>query len=162
MTSRLNLVMSTLLLSGAVLCACACAGENAGPRADLPQGWEQATLIEDFHQSACNGSPYDGTPEAMTASANENSVHIAYEPAHFRCAQTVQGFVKKGAGTVDVLVQPVDMNPASVAKCDCLYGLDMNVPADSGGYSITVYRRWDHKSGADSPLQIRSETLVIP
>lgn len=162
MISRHSLAARTLLSLGLACCASACAGESSGPRTDLPEGWETAGVIEDFHQTACNGSPYDGTPEAMTASASDHSIHVLYEPAHFRCAQTVQGFVKKGAGTVDVLVQPTDMNPTSVAKCDCLYGVDMNIAVESGQYSVTIYRRWDHKSGADDPLKIGSTAVAIP
>lgn len=141
----------------------ACGNDGASaPAPDLPQGWEAARLIQSLHQTACEGSPYDGTPEAMTASASGRSIHVNYEPAHFRCAQSVQGFVKTGTGTADVLVQPVEMNPTSIAKCDCLYGVEMDIPAKSGDYVVSLYRRWDHKSGADVPLKIGSEAVTIP
>jgi hypothetical protein len=154
--------MRLMLFLSTPFCTAACGEETAGPSADLPQGWETARLIEDLHQTACQGSPYDGTPEAMTASPSGRSIHITYEPAHFRCAQTVQGFLKLGTGNVDVLVQPIDMNPATVAKCDCFYGIQMNVQVESGRHSVAVYRRWDHKSGADSPLEIGSESVTVP
>lgn len=118
-------------------------------------------MIDGLQQTACNGSPYDGTPEAMTASANGRSIHVTYDPAHFRCAQSVQAFLKLGAGAADVLVQPVDMNPAAVARCDCLYGVEMDFPVAGGVYSVTLYRRWDHRSGADTPLQIGSASVTI-
>ncbi|HVU02233.1 MAG TPA: hypothetical protein VHE30_10795 [Polyangiaceae bacterium] len=162
MDERLGLEARGFLFLGALFCTAACGSETAGPAPDLPRGWETASAIQDLHQTACNGLPYDGTPEAMTASTSERSIHVLYEPAHFRCAQALQGFVKSGKGSVDVLVQPIDMNPASVAKCDCLYGVDMKIPADSGEYAVSVYRRWDHKSGADGPLQIGSESVTVP
>lgn len=98
----------------------------------------------------------------MTATASGRSLRISYDPAHFRCAQAVQGFVKTGPGTADVLVQPADMNPATVAKCDCLYGIDMTIPSESGEYTVTVYRRWDHQSGADGVLEIGSQAVTVP
>lgn len=140
----------------------ACGSEVSKPAADLPGDWQSARAVENLHQTACEGSPYDGTKEAMTASASDRSIEVIYEPAHFRCAQSVQGFMKTSAASVDVLVQPVDMNPASVAKCDCMYGIHMNVPVQSGNYSVSVYRRWDHLSGADDALKIGSATVTIP
>ena len=151
-----------ILLSMVGLTTSACGNDESRSGPDLPRGWETARVIADVHQTACGGSPYDGTQEAMTASADGRAVHVVYEPAHFRCAQTVQGFAKIAATSIDVLVQPVDMNPATIAKCDCLYGVDMSVPAQSGTYSVTVYRRWDHKSGADEPLKIGIEAVTVP
>lgn len=155
-----------LLLTVTSFCAAlfplaACGDEGAPPSRDLPADWAGANLIDGVRQTACQGSPYDGTPEAMTAAASGRSIHVAYTPAHFRCAQSVQGFVKLGAGTADVLVQPIDMNPATVAKCDCLYGVEMDIPVTSGAYSVTVYRRWDHQSGGDTPLKIGSASVTI-
>ncbi len=53
------------------------------------------------------------------------------------------------------------MKPTSVAKCDCLYGVEMDLPAPKGDYTVSVYRRWDHKSGADDPLKIGSEVVTV-
>lgn len=154
-------LLSTLTVV-AVLGLNACGGDTQKPAADLPQGWDTAKLIEDLQQTECTGSPYDGTPEAMTASPNGKAIHIAYEPAHFRCAQSVQGFARTASGKIDILVQPIDMNPATVAKCDCMYGVHVDLPVKSGTYAVGVYRRWDHKSGADTPLMIGAQTVTIP
>jgi hypothetical protein len=162
MKAQPHLAAITLVSLSVALATTACGGDESKPLADLPQGWETAQPIADLQQTECEGSPYDGTAEAMTASTDGRAIHIAYEPAHFRCAQSVQGFAKTAAGSVEVLVQPIDMNPASVAHCDCLYGVHMNLPVSKGTYAVEVYRRWDHKSGADDPLKIGSQTVMIP
>ena len=162
MKTRSRLPMTVLVLASAGFCAAACGNDTAGAAPDLPQGWEAARLLAGLRQTACEGSPYDGTPEAMTASVNGRSIHVVYEPAHFRCSQSVQAFAKVGMGTADVLVQPADMNPTSIAKCDCMYGVDVDIPVESGKYSVQLYRRWDHKSGSDGPVRIGSASVAVP
>lgn len=49
-------------------------------------------------------------------------------PHTFRYAQPVTGYVRVSGNAVDVLVQPADMNPSSVSKCDCLYDISLHIP----------------------------------
>lgn len=155
--NRAVLVRTVAAMS--ITCACACSGDDDSPTADLPAGWEGATRIEDFMQSECNGSPYDGPQETAVFSSTDGGIRAVYEPAHFRCAQPVAGFIKVGTNSADVLVQPVDMDPESIAKCDCLYSVELVFSVEPGRYQVTLYRRWDHRSGADDPLEIASETV---
>jgi hypothetical protein len=150
---------SSFFFTWLLLAPAACSDESA-KSADLPVGWD-AQRIETFTQSLCTGSPYDGVPEVVNVTAAPGALHISYGSAHFRCSQSVEGFVKLGVGTADVLVQPVDMNPSSVAKCDCLYDLSMEVNVPRGTYEVTVYRRWDHKSGHDEPLEVGAQSVEV-
>lgn len=146
-----------------ILAPAGCSDEPVSRQVDLPVGWERAASVQSFHQGACSGSAYDpNVHETLDVTAGAGSVDIAYHNAHFRCSQTVEGFVLAGPGTLDVLVQPVDMNPASIARCDCLYEITTNVEARPGTYVVTVSRRWDHKSGSDGVTPVGSASIELP
>jgi hypothetical protein len=148
---------------GAALMLAACSSTEAtAPAGDLPAGWTGAQRLTDFHQAECNGTPYGDAGAALRerieATASARSVLVTYYGAHFRCAQDVEGFVRTSGTALDVLVQPVDMNPVSIARCDCLYQITLSVPATEGPHQLSLYRRWDHKSGSDEPTRIGSLT----
>lgn len=122
--------------------------------ADLPEGWEDAEPIPDFYQRQCaGGDPYEDYDERVEASATADAVSVDYLEAHFRCAQDVEGFYKRSGDQVDVLVQPVDMNPSQVAGCDCLYDINMTLPVEPPS-TVTVYRRWDNLNSPNDPVKI--------
>jgi hypothetical protein len=54
------------------------------------------------------------------------------------------------------------MNPSSVAGCDCLYEITMETSVSAGTTTVTVYRRWDHQSGGDSPVEVGSASASVP
>jgi hypothetical protein len=119
--------------------------------------------VKTFSQGACTGSAYDpNVHETLDVTAGAGSVSIAYHNAHFRCNQTVEGFVRPNSQTLDVLVQPVDMNPATVAKCDCLYEITIGLDAGAGTYTVQLSRRWDHKSGSDGVTLVGSAPVDVP
>lgn len=119
--------------------------------------------MKSFSQGACSGSAYDPSiHETLDVTAAPGAVTIAYHNAHFRCSQAVEGFVLPSPGTLDVLVQPIDMNPASVAKCDCLYEVTIGLDARAGSYAVRLSRRWDHKSGKDGVTFVDSASVDVP
>lgn len=125
---------------------------------DLPEGWENAQPIDEFHQAACEGTPYDtGVVVTVAATAAGDMTDVVADKVQFRCAQDVEGFWQEGADGAEVLVQPIDMNPAQVAGCDCLYTLDMALPTIAE--AVVVYTRGDHQSGRDTPEVIGQDTV---
>jgi hypothetical protein len=134
----------------------------SGP--DLPPGWEDAERIEGLTQTECAGSPYgDGPDETLTATGKAGAVSIAYDAAHFRCEQQVEGFARTTAHSVSVLVQPIDMNPSAVAGCDCLYDIRMTVGGlDQGAASVELYRRWDNANTHNDPVKIGAASVDVP
>lgn len=122
---------------------------------DLPEGWVDAQKIEDLTQSECGGDPYGDYEERVEASSQGTSLAVDYLEAHFRCSQDVEGWYREGDAAVDVLVQPVDMNPGSVAKCDCLYEITMTVPV-APPVLLTLYRRWDNLNDDNDPVEVGS------
>lgn len=128
-------------------------------RPDLPAGWEDAQPVLDLTQSPCDGDPYGENDERVEATAEGSNLAVDYLEAHFRCAQEVEGFYREDADTVDVLVQPIDMDPRAVAGCDCLYNVSMTVPV-AAPVSLTLFRRWDNINDPNDPVEIGSVDVV--
>jgi hypothetical protein len=132
-----------------------CADDRTGT--DLPPGWEAAERIEELVQHPCGGNALSGEQnEVLMVSATDRGIDVAYDHAHFRCVQDVEAFAKRGAGHLDILVQPIDMNPSAVAGCDCLYDISMSMPMTSGSYRLSLYRRWDNLNKPNAPVGIGS------
>jgi hypothetical protein len=111
---------------------------------DLPDGWENAARVKNFVQQVCPGGATDFADERASFEGGTGSIGVDYHDARFRCAQNVEGFFKASGDDVDILVQPIDMHPDSVAGCDCGYNISFLVePVSSGMRQTTLYRRWD-------------------
>ncbi len=137
---------------------------------DLPDGWDDADPVDDFVQSPCAGSPYDGVAESILADAGAATLEVELTAVPFRCDQEVEAFVRNRLanrelifGTdqaVDLLVQPRDMDPNLVAKCDCLYDLSVSLDALSAGeVQLAAFRRGDNHNSENDPVLI-GVTLV--
>ena len=127
---------------------------------DLPDGWEDAERVDDFTQHDCEGSPYDtGWSEQMTAWSADPGIRVEGDPLHFRCEQDVEAFYKVEGGQVDVLIQPIDMNPRVVAGCDCLYRVEAGIP-ESPPADVTLYRRWDAINDPNDPVLVGSAEVA--
>ncbi|KYF71981.1 hypothetical protein BE11_03505 [Sorangium cellulosum] len=150
--------MRNMMVGFGMLLAVGCGG------ADLPEGWEDAEAIEGLTQSECTASAYDATvKETLAATPERGAVHLDYGAAHFRCEQAVEGFVRRSGGKVDVLVQPVDMDPSAVAGCDCRYDIGMTIKGlGKGTVAVDLYRRWDNLNEPNDPVKIGSADAEIP
>ncbi len=137
---------------------------------DLPEGWEDAEPVDKLIQTDCNGgdtgggsSAYDtGIEPTIDPQGGEDELFVVYTNAHFRCSQDVAGFVRRSDG-VDLLVQPEDMNPSSVAACDCLYDvylqvLDIEPCRDC---TVSLYRRWDNLNDENDPELVGQAQVTI-
>jgi len=128
---------------------------------DLPEGWGNAARAKNFVQEVCPSSGADFSNEHASFTGGTGSIGVDYQDAHFRCEQDVEGFFKAVGGTVDVLVQPIDMHPGSVAGCDCGYNITFTIePVSSGAMQTTLYRRWDEQNSPNDPVEIA--TALVP
>ena len=140
----------------------ACLGKHTKIEADytLPSTWTDAVLIEDMKQTSCNEDItqiLESVPKASTNFQNNNIV-INYPNAHFRCDQNVQAFVKQTTNGYAVLIQPTEMNPMWVAKCDCGYNLETTI-LNAKSKELRLFHRRDN-FGKDSiirEIQIESK-----
>ncbi|HCF61207.1 MAG TPA: hypothetical protein DFS52_24820 [Myxococcales bacterium] len=145
-------------LFGALAFAVAAAGCSG---ADLPKGWEDAERVS-LNQGECEGNPYEGEQSSVQVSAFSKGIDVACRKAHFRCEQEVEAFVRESDGRIDLLFQPVDMDPGTVAKCDCLYDLTVALEKDPGSYEVRVFRRWDNLNEPNEPVKIGSGSVAVP
>jgi len=121
-------------------------GLLVGCAPDLPEGWQDAESVDDFTQDECDdtgGTDPDEVETTVTATADDPGLRVVGEGVFFRCSQDVEGFFRTRGDAVDVLVQPVDMNPRSVAKCDCSYRIEAGIPEEPPA-TVNLYRRSDH------------------
>lgn len=139
------------------LVACGC-----GADADLPPGWEGAERIENLTQMPCEEAVGWEVLSEIHLDAHARGIAVEYDNAMFRCQQDVEAFQRKDHTNIAVLIQPVDMNPSPPARCDCLYRIDMDVPASAGAYTFTLYKRGDNVSGANSPLEVGHSDVTVP
>lgn len=132
--------------------------------ADMPEGWENATAIEGLTQSECTASVPDETVmEQLVATPQAGGARLEYRAAQFRCSQDVEGFVRISSGKVDVLVQPVDMDPSSVAKCSCRYDIGMAIKGlPKGAVDVELYRRWDNINDPNDPQKVATAKVQVP
>lgn len=61
---------------------------------------------------------------------------------------------------VRVLLQPCDLHPTVVPKCDCLYDVTLSIPAPASLSTFDFYHRWDFYGATDDnlPRQIGTAT----
>lgn len=122
---------------------------------DLPAGWEGAEPVEDLVQRECAGSPYDTGVEPTVTSALDDPLLVSATAVPFRCAQDVEGFWRQVGPIVDVLVQPIDMDPREVAGCDCLYDLEVTVGSpDPDTTEVVLWRRGDNWNDPNGPEEV--------
>ncbi|MAA78110.1 MAG: hypothetical protein CL916_02535 [Deltaproteobacteria bacterium] len=110
----------------------------------VPGTWADATRIEEVTQASCNEDMtqvIETIPKASTKFLNDNLI-ITYPNAHFRCDQSVQAFVKYTKKGYAVLMQPTEMNPVWVAKCDCGYNLETSIP-NAKSKELRLFHRGD-------------------
>lgn len=123
---------------------------------DLPAGWEDAERVEDFAQAECG----DTGELVLAGEARDGATALSVDHVGARCAQELEAWWQPGGdATAEVLVQPVDMSPASVAKCDCAYDLAMTLPV-AAPVTLDVYQRGD-RHGDDDPQPRSLGTVAV-
>jgi hypothetical protein len=128
--------------------AVGCAGSVAE---DLPPGWMDARPLE-VHQSACGASADAGGGQPrLVLGKTANGLTGRYLDAAFRCNQHLCGFVLDARETTRVLVQPCELHPPTVTRCDCFYDVSFDLPARAGRTTVELFRRRD-LYGADAPI----------
>ena len=147
--------VAPLLAIGCALGLGACSSDDSS--SDLPEGWAGAGRVKTLVQEECPGSDMDFADEGASFTGGAGNIGVVYKQAHFRCEQKVEGFWKAAGDAVDMLVQPIDMHPSSVAKCDCGYNITFLVePVSSGPHIASLYRRWDAINNPNDPVLIAS------
>lgn len=133
-----------------VLALLAC--DNDPDPGDLPAEWAGATSVP-VTQSACGGDPVTSPPHPrLELSAGASALTGVYKEAQFRCGdQKLCGYALDSAQTAKVLIQPCEMRPTTVARCDCLYEVTFSLTPHSGRNKVELWSRRD-LYGATGPV----------
>lgn len=162
MRTYLNHFQSVLAVAFAAGLGACSSNMNSQLAEDLPTGWAGALQVSDLIQVECATGTMDFANESATFTTGASSLAVAYEEAHFRCEQDVEGFYKIANDALDILVQPIDMHPDAVAGCDCPYGITFTVkPLEAGTLQATLYRRWDGLNTPNDPVEIATAQVTI-
>lgn len=138
---------------------------------DLPPDWKQAVHVEQFNQSDCSES-LDDVEDSISARPgdgdNAGKIEVDYDHAPFRCQQDLEAYVRKTDQTLDVLVQPINLNPPFIARCTCRYQLSFVLPGPkperypAGSYRVNVLRRGDNINQPNDPVAVNGVDVELP
>ena len=127
--------------------------------AQLPKGWENAERVTLTQREM--GTPLPDAQESLEVTPGSKAVDVRLLNARFRCEQAVEGYVRRSTGRIELLVQPEDMNPSSVPKCDALYDVRVSLPATGGAQEVSVHRRPDSIGGEQEPRLVGTKTVTV-
>jgi hypothetical protein len=145
----------------AVLVVALCAVECDSEQDDLPAGWELALSLP-VDQSSCGGTSVMSSTGTLVLMRDMGRLRATYQGAQFRCEQRLCAFRLEETGGTRVLVQPCEMNPATVTRCDCLYAVGFDLPAVETGRTVELHRRWDRYGATAEPVPVLVDTEKAP
>jgi hypothetical protein len=139
-------ILRAAAIIGVLFSAC----EDVGD--ELPSGWADARRLQ-LRQSSCGGDPYTSGPRPrLELSASGGALQGSFKDAQFRCGdQELCGFALDRGAVTQVLVQPCNLHPMNVPRCDCLYEVTFTLPARPVREMVELYSRRD-LYGAQAPV----------
>jgi hypothetical protein len=157
-----NSVAPLLVLACAFGLGACSSNDSSSDLGDLPDGWGGAARVKSFVQEKCPGSEMGLSDESAAFAGGAGNIGVVYHRAHFRCEQKVEAFFKVAGDAVDILVQPLDMDPVSVAMCDCADKITFLLdPVSSGAHMTILYRRWDNWTQPNDPVPISAASVIV-
>jgi hypothetical protein len=148
--------MGALALGAGLAASWGCAG---GANDAIPAGWNGAQPLA-IQQSACNS---DGVSVTPTLDVTEASGVIAgtLKDASFRCQQSLCAYVSDSGPTTRVLLQPCDLHPTNVPKCDCAYDVTFTLGTRADRTAIEIYQRLDFYGATTPPVPMLIATKAL-
>jgi len=152
----------TLALAPSAFLGAACSSNGSVGSSDtLPVGWTGAKNLP-IQQSACNNDDLTAMAAIDITDAG-GSLAVAIKDVEFRCNQQICGYSLDVAATTRVLLQPCDLHPTTVTRCDCMYDMTLTLPPRSDRVEVSVYRRTDYYGAMTTPNpQLVADTRVGP
>jgi len=158
-TLLIRLQIATL---AAALLAAGCGGQSGnGSEAecgnDLPADFacERALRVE---QSQCSGNATGATSTAHVHWSTDGKA-LRITDARFRCSQSVCAYLDASSEEAKVLLQPCEMSPSTVTRCDCGYSFDVPVTLPPNASRVLVELRSDAYGG--EPTSRTLDTLSV-
>ncbi len=147
MTTRQQRGLRMIMFAASAGIVVSCGGSA---RDTLPAGWAGAAPLT-VQQSTCNGDIMSAKP-SLDVTDTGGTISVTYGDAEFRCNQQVCAYVMDAGATTRVLVEPCDLHPTSVTRCDCLYDVTFTLPTRASRTAVELYRRGDFYAATSPPL----------
>lgn len=127
---------------------------------ELPLGWSDAREVA-LEQSACDSSdPMSPVDHAVHVYLRDARLHVE-ATVSARCSQELCAYRQRVGDTEQFLIQPCDMHPGSVAKCNCPYRLGLSTKNARTEQLVELYQRSDAYVGDPGlPLVFFSGTAL--
>jgi len=152
-----NIFVKLFLLISILWFFIACSGNEISPL-----DFEQSGCIESSINPLTVRVMADPSRDQVTLKVDGAYLIINYQHARFRCSQKVTFIAKQSGNIITIYVQPVDMNPSSVTRCDCEYTIKGKVgPFNPGTNTVNVIRKWDNYAGTGSSKEVLKEKVDI-
>ena len=136
--------------------AAACDG---GTGDALPTGWTGAQQLT-VQQSMCDSTALSTNPTFELANSG-GTITGTLRDANFRCQQQVCAYLLDSGATTRALVQPCELHPSSVPKCDCHYDVTFTLLARADRTTVEIYRRDDFYGATTPPEPILVATNPV-
>ncbi len=113
-------------------------------------------------QSACQMDKVGSSPVVTVQSPSSQTISIDVKNLSFRCDQAVLATLTNSAEASVVTFHPKEMNPKTVAKCDCPYDLSTTFPASAGSkVLVKIFRQADNNPSPSSPVSIAVKEVIV-
>jgi hypothetical protein len=141
--------------------AASCGSGSGGASDTLPADWTGAQALT-IEQSQCKGSA-DGTTATSTLDVTDTGgmLAVAITNLSFRCQQSLCAYVTDRGATTRVLLQPCDLHPTNVVRCDCWYDVTFTLPARADRTAVEVYKRFDFYGATTPPTPTLAATAPV-
>ena len=128
---------------------------------ELPLGWSDAREIA-LEQSSCSASePSSPIDHAVLAFLRDARLHVE-TTVRARCSQELCAYRQRRGETEQFLLQPCEMHPDQVAKCDCPYRLTMSTKNERAEQDVELYQRSDAYAGDPGPALLFFTGTALP
>jgi hypothetical protein len=119
-----------------------------------------AVPLGTLRQSTCG---HGSARQAVEARATSGRISAIAREVTFRCDQAAHALIRRGSKEVEVLVEPLDMDPKNIPKCICNYDVEFDIDGLSKGtYALTVFHRGDHQWDTQDAVRIGSASVTVP
>jgi hypothetical protein len=149
------------ILRVAAAAALGFAASCGGGSDTLPADWTGASALT-IEQSQCKGSA-DGAMVTSTLDVTDKggTLAVTVKDVSFRCQQSLCAYATDSGATTRVLVQPCDLHPTNVVRCDCLYDVTFTLPARADRTAVEVYKRFDFYGATTPPTPTLAVTAPV-
>jgi hypothetical protein len=120
----------------ATMVATSCSGSSS----DLPPGWEGS---EELSLAGWDCTTPVGSPPAIEIASRAEGLQVVLHRLAKRCNQDLCAFAREDDAATMVLIQPREMHPEAVTRCDCPAEVAFVLPSRESRGTLAIWYRND-------------------